>query len=205
MTTGYFDGKNWDFAAGTIRGIRGWNLDRRGRLVGTWNQDFIWKPETHLGVCPYHSFSRMRAVVKNERLWSFSDEVDSTPAPVTPEIEPSCSCGLYAYTDFESFDNAYGTLPVHGIVEGYGKTVVGEYGFRASSARIVALALIYRDEYLDEIARDSFIRWPLSDATLGLFMPREAKEELERLGKLYGVPIFKRRRQMLKAFPLSTP
>lgn len=52
-----------------------------------------------------------------------------------------CSCGFWAYWTLQVHDIGYGQLPVCGVVEGYGATVIGERGFRAAKARIVALHL----------------------------------------------------------------
>jgi hypothetical protein len=52
-----------------------------------------------------------------------------------------CSCGFWAYWTLQVHDVGHGQLPVCGVVEGYGATVIGERGFRAAKARIVALHL----------------------------------------------------------------
>jgi hypothetical protein len=53
--------------------------------------------------------------------------------------DPYCGCGFYAYTD--SLD----IIPrvVLGIIEGSGRTLLGELGFRAAQAKIVAIIVLF--------------------------------------------------------------
>jgi hypothetical protein len=60
-----------------------------------------------------------------------------------------CGCGFWAYWKFDPHEFHLGEKPVVGIVEGYGKTIVGTRGFRCAKARIVALHCAY--EYVREI------------------------------------------------------
>jgi hypothetical protein len=54
---------------------------------------------------------------------------------------PSCSCGFWAYWTLQVHDLSGTALPVCGVVKGYGAVMIGERGFRAARARIVALHL----------------------------------------------------------------
>lgn len=61
-------------------------------------------------------------------------------------VEPGCSCGFYAYHDqahagHELF-NPFNMQAV-GVVEGYGRVVLGPLGWRAQKARIIALATVH--------------------------------------------------------------
>lgn len=61
----------------------------------------------------------------------------------------NCTCGFYAYFDRPSFDGLDEPLLSwmdiqsdwypYGIIEGYGKIIMGTFGFRAEKARIKAL------------------------------------------------------------------
>jgi hypothetical protein len=56
-----------------------------------------------------------------------------------------CGCGVWAYWKLDSGDvNRFSPtsrgLPVLGIIEGYGRVLLGEKGFRCQKAKIVALA-----------------------------------------------------------------
>lgn len=52
--------------------------------------------------------------------------------------QQSCSCGFYAYSDGDRNEFRYRTN-IAGVIEGYGRTTVGELGFRCEKMRIVAL------------------------------------------------------------------
>lgn len=53
------------------------------------------------------------------------------------DVDPSCMCGYWAYWDYPKF----GENGVVGIIEGWGKTLIGDEGFRCQKAKIVALVL----------------------------------------------------------------
>lgn len=102
-------------------------------------------------------------------------------------MEPSCSCGFYAYHAHEYFGSlsspgASVRVPFNvgakGVIEGYGRVVVGPNGFRAEKARIVALARV-------NPTRMYHIDTPEEDLSM------------------YGVPIFKTQTAMLRAFPVE--
>lgn len=58
----------------------------------------------------------------------------------TPEL--SCVCGFYALSDPDNPEFAITTGPgVWGIMEGYGKTLVGEKGFRSEKGKILAVVV----------------------------------------------------------------
>lgn len=55
---------------------------------------------------------------------------------------PACTCGFYAYTDWNSlYQNSLTSVDdyVFGLIRGYGHVTVGSMGFRAEKADIVAL------------------------------------------------------------------
>jgi hypothetical protein len=55
--------------------------------------------------------------------------------------EEACSCGFWAYWDVPPRHSMGALLPVLGVIEGSGKTLIGETGFRCGQARIRALHL----------------------------------------------------------------
>lgn len=57
--------------------------------------------------------------------------------PVERDYVGDCGCGFWAYWDFQVYN--LGGLPVAGVIEGTGRTLIGELGFRCQRARIVAL------------------------------------------------------------------
>lgn len=125
MSNDDFKGLTW--AVGSVRGVRAFGVDPLGRLHGvTYKQ--VWRPGENLADCKGMNGAKEHALL-------------------------DCSCGFYAYnsnsSDYETGDR------VAGVVEGYGKTVLTEKGFRASKARIVAL--------YDPTAADAEEKPPLRD------------------------------------------
>ena len=61
-----------------------------------------------------------------------------------------CSCGFYAYYDVDTWSqhpsSAAKFQRIHGVIEGYGRCVVGSKGFRAENALIVALLIPEPDD-----------------------------------------------------------
>lgn len=67
-----------------------------------------------------------------------------TPPEPEPEakheiLDPSCTCGFWAYWTLEHAEIGDSTNIV-GVIEAYGKVTIGEYGFRAEKAKILAIA-----------------------------------------------------------------
>lgn len=50
---------------------------------------------------------------------------------------PLAGCGFWAYHDGSQYDAGH----IDGVIEGWGKTTIGQFGFRVEKARIVALAI----------------------------------------------------------------
>lgn len=45
-----FAGQDFDFAAGSVFGLRGWNMDKYGRLHGVTHEE-VWRPGENIAVC----------------------------------------------------------------------------------------------------------------------------------------------------------
>lgn len=45
-----FAGQEYDFAAGSIKGLRGWNMDELGRLHGVTHAE-VWRPGENVSIC----------------------------------------------------------------------------------------------------------------------------------------------------------
>lgn len=62
-----------------------------------------------------------------------------------PPADPECTCGIYGYTDIDSFEanqdfrNSPHTV-VTGLIKAYGYVTQGTKGFRAGKAEIVAVS-----------------------------------------------------------------
>lgn len=70
------------------------------------------------------------------------------PTDFDPATGARCGCGVWAYWDMTSLAANRSVisgsgLPVLGAVEGYGRVLLGEKGFRSQKAKIVALALAF--------------------------------------------------------------
>jgi hypothetical protein len=126
-------------ALGSIRGYRWWRVGPGPYLSSPWRGSERWDPVA----------SSARCLPRRRLLGTTFPHPDGVP-------EPSCACGFYGIHDvpdrFEGrrwfataswrFDaeisgGAHGL--VFGVVEGFGRVVVGEIGWRAGNARVNAL------------------------------------------------------------------
>lgn len=121
-----------DFAAGSVKGLRSWRVDKYGRLSGQ-TVSRVWRPGENVSEC--------------------ADGYEGHRA------EANCGCGFWAYyaDQDRQFDKG-----VTGVIEGYGVVNLGTKGFRAEKARIVALALpkqgdSIRDRWIRWHQRHDFI------------------------------------------------
>lgn len=103
-------------------------IEKISRYLNGWDEDPVDDP--HLTV-------RGTLVVDYEH---FMDLYESTKSEEIKESHfPRCSCGFYAYYD-RNTPNMYASGDVvHGIVEGFGETVIGTEGFRSQKMKIIAL------------------------------------------------------------------
>lgn len=127
------------FLAGTLTGIRSFNVDGLGRLSAV-TRGFAWQPGENEATCLIDPFSRMVQTISGA--FQVPTAVihygngDSEKAHRAGQ--KGCSCGFYAYFDL-------GHNPHHqkgnvlGLIEGYGLMTVGDRGFRCEKARLVAL------------------------------------------------------------------
>jgi hypothetical protein len=112
MVADGFDGhvEEFDFAVGSVQGVRGFKQDSLGRLTGV-TYPRVFKPGVNTATCNYGP----------------TDDISDH------------SCGYYGYFDPEDSNEPYLYEATHGaIVRGYGRTVIGTKGFRAEKADLVA-------------------------------------------------------------------
>lgn len=105
---------------GSVFGLRSWALLRQGpkmELRGNYGQ--TWHTGTNTAIC----IGRYR----------------SHPANVVPK--KGCSCGFYMYWGLEQLHDAAADKRVYGVVEGWGRTIIGTKGFRCQYAHIRALCV----------------------------------------------------------------
>lgn len=164
-----FKGEDYDFAAGSIHGMRSWGMDTLGRLHGVTHAE-VWRPGENVSVCkatkrvpcPNREALDKRPVRRGEldRYDIYRFDVlrsyvggscndpecrDWThPEPIAHTFDPNCDCGFWAYDEhtFKSHGD------VSGVIEGYGRTTIGTRGFRCEKAKIVALCREHNDELL---------------------------------------------------------
>lgn len=114
-----------------------------GMHGGVWSQSLVKPNSWHQAKCE-----------ANQAVQHLSSGIPSAP-PSHPVPYPDCGCGYWAfwnglnYADFNStpfakYDRDYGytvSIPLAGVVEGAGRTIIGEKGFRAERVRVTDLAM----------------------------------------------------------------
>lgn len=116
-----FDGKDSDpdFAIGSVTGVRWWHLRMPGGPDGL----------------PVLTLKGVRDG------WAMGENIAQCGMNQKHSVpDEECGCGFWAYWQAPDAPNPHGfDLPILGIVQGYGHTLIGEKGFRCAKARIVAL------------------------------------------------------------------
>lgn len=151
------------FVAGSITGLRSFRVDKLGRLAGV-SYPYIFTPGENTAAChasedawgasPMSSYYALLGLRRPSSYGVVATRPDlvsqiTATAPgvaTTPRVKPEhhvaqekCGCGYYAY--FDGGSNPYHDEDdnVLALVEGYGTVTVGERGFRAEKAKLVAL------------------------------------------------------------------
>jgi hypothetical protein len=164
MSVAEFSGQQFEFAVGSLQGLRAWDVDEFGRLHGVTHRE-VWRPGGNVSVCkqtvktpcPRPSITRGSRPAepehgrKKKRRDTIDFEVRFTPSvpcgdptcagtyhygPASHRFDPACQCGFWAY-DEASF-TPQGEIV--GVIDAYGKTTIGTKGFRAERASILALS-----------------------------------------------------------------
>jgi hypothetical protein len=141
----------------TVIGFRGWRPTRDGMLRALAHRD-VWQPGPNRSRCARAPISRPRC-------------------QDGPTLE--CACGLYAYHDLE---RALGRGRMHGVVAGWGRTIVHPGTWRAQFAQVLALV---DDDGDPRLLRDLAVRYrvalvPIDEALaygleFGLPVPEELR------------------------------
>lgn len=117
------------FIAGTLRGLRAFDVSYSGTLSSIYFR-YIWNANINSAAC--NIATKIKTICPHDN-WM------------------GCTCGFYAYTTGRNDlfklcdpDNCYTTMSSHSrrigaIIEGWGSVIVGDRGFRAEKARIVAI------------------------------------------------------------------
>lgn len=127
-----FHGENeYPFAVGTVRGVRAWRVSYQGLLRPLHVTADPWEPGENHAQCMAGLAARLYPEMRRPGEHETPDE--------------NCKCGFYAYHEDRGIppvDIAYAMMErsiIAGVIEGYGRTLIGERGFRCEKARIVKL------------------------------------------------------------------
>lgn len=138
----------YGFAAGSVHGIRSFRVDVWSRLLST-AHPYVWRPGEHVMSCaregmPNSLFSGWIQVTYATTSPLHSRKKGKAPAEDVHTCagleDEGCGKGLYGYWGEQ--ENEYcteGTL--EGIIQAYGKVIMGTRGFRAEKAHVVALTV----------------------------------------------------------------
>jgi hypothetical protein len=196
-----FDGNGEpDFALGSVTGVRWWHLQIPGLDLVSVSAGSTWLAGENIAWCS--RFSRAAGVLEH-------DVPDS-----------GCGCGYWAYWDPPAAPNPHDVdVPVLGVVEGYGRTLIGERGFRCAKARIAGLcfagdeAIRFKEEhragrtrarFRTEAAegtwralcnRTEYVRPGDDEVNIGLAVLEQMLEDR------YGVPVYATRDYLLTRHP----
>ena len=116
-------------AAGTILGVRAFDIDNLGRLRGVTHAD-VFRPGENIARCRATPQGRW-AHVPGGMTWAMDEPREHHPGSA------DCECGYWAHYDGTHSYEAPARATA--IIEGYGLVTLGTSGFRAGKARLVAL------------------------------------------------------------------
>lgn len=110
-------------------------------------------------------------------------------------ISNDCQCGFYAFFDLSAEGALYHSpYYVEGVVQGYGKTLMGSKGFRSQFMRVLALCP------------------PITIGAADVPYQRGSNSQhdkvvdmLPSIAERYNVPLFDTREAMLSEYPISDP
>jgi len=193
------ESRDFDLAIGTVTGYRWWALAGPDFSRDPLGADEHWPPALLTGAT-----GKSWEAGVNEAHCNY---VDAHEPPVeVDEYGNGCGCGFWAYwvPQSHSLDRNPYALPVVGVIEGSGRTLIGPKGFRSQQARIAALHLPFRLEP-DRFVYGGYRRDTLTEAELTVAMDgaHAWMAVIEaRLEQMYpGVQIFSELPAMLAAFP----
>ena len=194
-----------EFAVGTVRGYRWWAL----------NANQLWDARDDEQIPRLHGIRGAWGAGANT-----AECVDGGyelgPGHVVPF--ESCGCGFWAYWKLAPYHGVAGPgeILVAGVIEGYGRTLIGELGFRCAQARIVALHVPPEPDAEPRPAAGEMMRglilstdaglatsWEEPPASAAERVIREAQREVISgwLELAYQVPVYREPGPMLTAFP----
>lgn len=138
------------FVAGSLVGLRAFDVDALGRLAGP-SFGGIFQPGENVATCgggrpELAALARaQRDLARSMARWeiTYGSAGSLTKSAVETKKAPhvtagkGCSCGFYAY--FDGRNDYAKASRVAAVIEGYGVCTVGERGFRSEKARLLAI------------------------------------------------------------------
>lgn len=191
------------FVAGSLLGLRSFSVGPDGHLTGV-VQPYPYTAEENVAVC-------VRGDRVLNRMLMHLDGPVGQQARAAEEkhqlLNLDCSCGFYAYFNgIDPYSSAGSVMfgssaRVTGLIEGYGRTVVGTKGFRAEKARLVAIVFGLETE---ERFRNTH---PLIRMLRGQRpIPFPTGDQWNQIGHHYpDVPLYSSVAEALQAHPLTIP
>lgn len=151
-----FSRTEWDLGIEPVRGLRVWKwqdgtFTGAAGLVG--QNSHHWKPGENVAECQR---AVMGFYVHQRQIGTFT--YDEPPHDKCSVVEPGCTCGFYAYWDVPVVDQS--PFRIVGLVEGHGRVVIGEKGFRCQKATILAVATGQTGKAHDRLAASITIMYP---------------------------------------------
>jgi hypothetical protein len=150
---------------GSVVGLRSFRVDSLGRLTG-YTHRTVFTPGENVGECRKGEDDATGGwLLPHRAFWGFSDPWSFTVGPTwsAPSIvddapgvkdvtlahakpkhrvgQKDCTCGYYAYFDGQNDYHDKSDARLAGLIEGYGNVTIGERGFRAQKAKLVALII----------------------------------------------------------------
>lgn len=138
------NGDNFDFAQGTITGLRTWSINPgRGTLYGVSHSEYVWAPGVNTCECggwaSYATFyvPPLTGGTINQRFGPFWSGGVSPTSNAKPGrcLRKTCGCGFWAYHNGSIYPHGN----IAGVISAWGKTTIGSKGFRSEYAKILAL------------------------------------------------------------------
>ena len=132
-------------------GLRSFRVDSLGRLCPVNATEQPWRPGEN--VCKCQRGGHPRTATKGE---AFGVDTGQTRKYVD-HFDPDCACGFYA---FHNGDNDFnGPGQVTAVIKGYGRTVIGDKGFRCEKAEILGLVIEGQQSEPAEPVKPRVQRW----------------------------------------------
>jgi hypothetical protein len=157
---------NWDFSFGSVTGYRWWWWHVPPKFAGYLDDEWVTGGDTYSYLIGANrgewTPGKIEAECRRSGYAAFGTSVDASGLNVDHRSpEPNCGCGFWAYfrQDLSMRDVLYQypspvitnepyignvptvKVPVLGVVEGSGRVIIGEKGFRSQYAQLRAVCL----------------------------------------------------------------